>query len=263
VLSGTSRGFKLFRSPVGTFSEVLLAQLSSMSDISKERSLSYGTFLPKCRECRVEFRNSGASSDFRRDRRPVRVAESPCWRPNYEAEQRRPRYWPRRGRESPQRASEASLEMAVELCKADMAGTSISAGNVFRSESLAPLAFRRNNTMPRNTSPCVVCVYQNATQLMDLADRTELAGAKRAPRVRVRLSSITRTRVLEQSATFSNVRSMGPSAHAKSEILGRPGSTRQFDQIAHLGWRVFFSSSFSNANFLGGSIFDFINYVLL
>jgi hypothetical protein len=187
----------------------------------------------------------------------------PAGGPTTRQSRRRSRYWPRRGRESPQHASEASLEMALNSARGIWPGPAYRQARFFRSESLAPLAFRRNNTMPRNTSPCMVCVYQKATQLMDLADRTELAGAKRAPRVRVRLSSITRTRVLEQSATFSNVRSMGPSAHAKSEILGRPGSTRQFDQIAHLGWRVFFSSSFSNANFLGGSIFDFINYVLL
>jgi signal transduction histidine kinase/CheY-like chemotaxis protein len=64
------------------------------------------------------------------------------------------------------------VEMAVELCRADTAGISILEGDVFRWESLAGVfASLRNNTMPRDASPCGVCIDLNSTQLMYLADR--------------------------------------------------------------------------------------------
>jgi hypothetical protein len=118
VLSGRSRGFKLFLFPVGTFSEVLLAQLSSMSDISKREKPFIWDFSPQSAgSCRVEFRNPGASSDFRRDRRPVRVAESSCWPPNYEAEQKGARGIGHGEVENPSNMPQKQVEMAVELCK--------------------------------------------------------------------------------------------------------------------------------------------------
>ncbi len=74
--------------------------------------------------------------------------------------------------ENPRNMLQKVVEIAVELCGADTAGISILEGDVFRWESLAGVfAARRNSTMPRDASPCGVCIDQNTTQLMYLADR--------------------------------------------------------------------------------------------
>lgn len=92
--------------------------------------------------------------------------------PNYEAEHRTLAVLAKEMAENPRNMLQKLVEMAVELCRADTAGISILEGDVFRWESLAGVfAARRNNTMPRQASPCGVCIDQNSTQLMYLADR--------------------------------------------------------------------------------------------
>ena len=92
--------------------------------------------------------------------------------PNYEAEHRALAELATEMAENPRNMLQKLVEVAVELCNADTAGISILEGDVFRWESLAGvLAPYLNNTMPRDASPCGVCIDQNATQLMYLADR--------------------------------------------------------------------------------------------
>jgi signal transduction histidine kinase len=102
----------------------------------------------------------------------VELESRPNRPPNYEAEHRALAALATEMTENPRNMLQKLVEMAVELCAADTAGISILEGNVFRWESLAGVfASRRNNTMPRDASPCGVCIDQNATQLMYLADR--------------------------------------------------------------------------------------------
>jgi signal transduction histidine kinase/CheY-like chemotaxis protein len=92
--------------------------------------------------------------------------------PNYEAEHRALAVLAKEMAENPRNMLQKLVEMAVELCRADTAGISILEGDVFRWESLAGVfASLRNNTMPRDASPCGVCIDLNSTQLMYLADR--------------------------------------------------------------------------------------------
>ena len=64
------------------------------------------------------------------------------------------------------------VELAVELCDAHTAGISLLEGDVFRWEAVAGVfAAARGGTMPRDQSPCGVCIDRDATQLMHLADR--------------------------------------------------------------------------------------------
>jgi signal transduction histidine kinase/ActR/RegA family two-component response regulator len=92
--------------------------------------------------------------------------------PNYEAEHRALAVLATEMAENPRNMLQKLALMAVDLCRADTAGISILEGDVFRWESLAGVfASRRNNTMPRQASPCGVCIEQNSTQLMYLADR--------------------------------------------------------------------------------------------
>ena len=73
---------------------------------------------------------------------------------------------------NPRNMLQKLVEMAIDLCQADTAGISILEGDVFRWEALAGVfAAYRGSTMPRDASPCGVCVDQNATQLMHLPDR--------------------------------------------------------------------------------------------
>jgi CheY-like chemotaxis protein len=83
-----------------------------------------------------------------------------------------------RPRRSPNYAAERgaltvlATEMALDLCRADTAGISLIEGDVFRWEALAGVhASSRKGTMPRDASPCGICIDQDATQLMHLADR--------------------------------------------------------------------------------------------
>jgi signal transduction histidine kinase len=72
----------------------------------------------------------------------------------------------------PREMLQGLVEVALELCDAGTAGISLLEGDVFRWEALAGVfASKRGGTMPRDASPCGVCVDQNATQLMSLPDR--------------------------------------------------------------------------------------------
>jgi signal transduction histidine kinase/AmiR/NasT family two-component response regulator len=67
---------------------------------------------------------------------------------------------------------QALAEHALKVCKAGTAGISLLDGDVFRWEGLAGAAAdKRHGTMPRNASPCGVCIDEDRTQLMYLADR--------------------------------------------------------------------------------------------
>ncbi|MGC1342605.1 MAG: ATP-binding protein, partial [Candidatus Binataceae bacterium] len=108
-----------------------------------------------------------AEVDFRSE-----LQSRPTRPPNYEAEHRALAILATEMAENPRNMLQKVVEIAVELCEADTAGISILEGDVFRWESLAGVfAARRNNTMPRDASPCGVCIDQNTTQLMYLADR--------------------------------------------------------------------------------------------
>jgi signal transduction histidine kinase len=101
--------------------------------------------------------------------RPYRI-------PNYEAEDRALAALAAELAENPRNMLQKLVETAITLCQADTAGISLlenHAGvDLFRWEALAGVfASARNNTMPREASPCGVCIDQNTTQLMYLADR--------------------------------------------------------------------------------------------
>jgi signal transduction histidine kinase/ActR/RegA family two-component response regulator len=105
--------------------------------------------------------------DFRSE-----LKSRPSRSPNYEAEHRAMAVLATEMAENPRNMLQKVVEMAVELCAADSAGISILEGDFFRWESLAGvLTPYLNNRMPRDASPCGVCIDQNATQLMYLADR--------------------------------------------------------------------------------------------
>jgi hypothetical protein len=73
---------------------------------------------------------------------------------------------------NPRNMLQKLVETAIDLCRADTAGISVLDGDVFRWEAMAGIfAAYRGSTMPRDASPCGVCVDQNATQLMHLPDR--------------------------------------------------------------------------------------------
>jgi signal transduction histidine kinase/ActR/RegA family two-component response regulator len=73
---------------------------------------------------------------------------------------------------NPSNMLQALAEAALELCIADTAGISLLDGDVFRWEGLAgAVADKRHGTMPREASPCGVCIDDDRTQLMCLADR--------------------------------------------------------------------------------------------
>jgi signal transduction histidine kinase len=74
--------------------------------------------------------------------------------------------------DNPRHMLQTLVEIAVNLCDAHTAGISLLGGDVFRWEAVAGVcANARGRTMPREESPCGVCIDRNATQLMHLADR--------------------------------------------------------------------------------------------
>ncbi len=96
----------------------------------------------------------------------------PDRQPNYETEHAALAALATEMGENPRNTLQKLVEIALTLCKADTAGISILEGNSFRWEALAGVfASRKNDTMPRDASPCGVCIDQNATQLMYLPDR--------------------------------------------------------------------------------------------
>ena len=73
---------------------------------------------------------------------------------------------------NPRNMLQKLVEVAVDLCDAHTSGISLLEGDVFRWEAVAGVfAAARGGTMPRDQSPCGVCIDRNATQLMHLADR--------------------------------------------------------------------------------------------
>jgi signal transduction histidine kinase/CheY-like chemotaxis protein len=92
--------------------------------------------------------------------------------PNHEAEREAWAALATEMAESPRNMLQKLAERALELCQADSAGISLLEGDVFRWEALAGVfAVFRSGTMPRDASPCGVCIDRNATQLMYLPDR--------------------------------------------------------------------------------------------
>lgn len=74
--------------------------------------------------------------------------------------------------DNPRNLLQKLVEVAVDLCAAHTAGVSLLDGEVFRWEAVAGVfASARGGTMPRNESPCGVCIDRDAVQLMHLADR--------------------------------------------------------------------------------------------
>lgn len=73
---------------------------------------------------------------------------------------------------NPRNMLQKLVELAVELCDAHTAGISLLEGAVFRWEAVAGVfAAARGGTMPRDQSPCGVCIDRDSTQLMHLPDR--------------------------------------------------------------------------------------------
>jgi signal transduction histidine kinase len=73
---------------------------------------------------------------------------------------------------NPRNMLQKLVEMAADLCDAHTAGISLLDGDVFRWEAVAGVfAAARGGTMPRAESPCGICIEQDTTQLMHLADR--------------------------------------------------------------------------------------------
>jgi signal transduction histidine kinase len=99
--------------------------------------------------------------------------------------QRRPRRQPNYEHESlalgmlaselaaqPRNVLQRLVEIAADLCTADTAGLSLLDGDVFRWEAVTgTFAAAKGGTMPRDESPCGVCIDRDATQLMHLPDR--------------------------------------------------------------------------------------------
>ena len=103
-------------------------------------------------------------------------------RPSLEARPRRPRNHEQEERayadlatemaENPRNLLQKLVEVAVDLCHAHTAGISLLDGDVFRWEAVAGVfASARGGTMPRDASPCGVCIDRDDVQLMHLADR--------------------------------------------------------------------------------------------
>lgn len=106
----------------------------------------------------------------------AQLTSRPYRSPNYEAEDRALAILAAELAENPRNMLQKLVETALVLCKGDTAGLSLlemhGGTEVFRWEALAGVfAAARNNTMPRDASPCGVCIDQNTTQLMWLADR--------------------------------------------------------------------------------------------
>src|SRR5580698_1861791 len=74
--------------------------------------------------------------------------------------------------ENPRNMLQKLVDTARELCNADSAGISLLEGDRFRWEALSgALAIFPSATMPRDASPCGVCIDRNAPQLMHMPIR--------------------------------------------------------------------------------------------
>jgi transcriptional regulator with GAF, ATPase, and Fis domain len=96
--------------------------------------------------------------------------------PDYQAEQQAMVALAKTMSENPREMLQKLTELALELCDADTAGISLlethDGQDVFRWEALSGVfAPFRNGTMPRDASPCGICIDRDAFQLMDRPDR--------------------------------------------------------------------------------------------
>ena len=97
--------------------------------------------------------------------RPSRV-------PDYHAEQRGLAALASELADNPRNMLQKLVEVAAELCGAHTAGISLLEGAVFRWEAVAGVHKQaRGGTMPRDASPCGVCIDRGQTELMYLPDR--------------------------------------------------------------------------------------------
>lgn len=106
----------------------------------------------------------------------AQLTSRPHRSPDYEAEDRALALLAAELAKNPRNMFQKLVETALVLCRSDTAGLSLlemhGGTEVFRWEALAGVfAAARNNTMPRDESPCGVCIDENTTQLMRLADR--------------------------------------------------------------------------------------------
>ena len=100
----------------------------------------------------------------------------PCRNRNSEIEHRALAALAQEMTQNPRNMLQKLVETAIELCNGETAGVSLleeqNGTELFRWEALAGVfASHRNNTMPRNESPCGICVDENRPQLMYLPDR--------------------------------------------------------------------------------------------
>lgn len=96
--------------------------------------------------------------------------------PDYEAEHRALLQLAQAMAETPSDVLQKLIDITCEVCRADTAGLSLlevhKGEAVFRWEAVAGrYASYRNNTMPRNASPCGTTVDRNVSQLMYMAER--------------------------------------------------------------------------------------------
>ena len=96
--------------------------------------------------------------------------------PDYEAEHRALLQLADAVAEHPSDVLQKLIDITCEVCRAHTAGLSLlethNGKELFRWEAVAGrYADCRNNTMPRNASPCGTTVDRNATHLMYMAER--------------------------------------------------------------------------------------------
>lgn len=104
------------------------------------------------------------------------LSKRPCRSPNYEIEHQALIQLADEMANHPNNILQKLVEIAYDLCRADSAGLSLlethNGEAVFRWEALMGVyAPHRNNTMPRNASPCGTTIDRNSTQLMYMAER--------------------------------------------------------------------------------------------
>jgi hypothetical protein len=109
------------------------------------------------------------------------LAKRPSRPPNHEREGAALALLARDIAENPRNMLQRLAEAATELCDAGTAGVSILDGDVFRWEAVAGVwSSARGSSMPRNASPCGVCVDRDATQLMHLTGYGQDADRRRS-----------------------------------------------------------------------------------
>jgi signal transduction histidine kinase len=92
--------------------------------------------------------------------------------PNYEQESRALAVLAGEMAANPRNMLHKLVEVAADLCDAHTAGLSLLDGDVFRWEAVAGrMASARGGTMPRDASPCGMCIDQNAPLLLRLPHR--------------------------------------------------------------------------------------------